>query len=75
MPTEAKTLEELLIAFQEVIPELHKAVENVIIQNPDVTTPSGDINIDKIVAIAVMDFLCVMFGKPHLGYMRTYPKN
>jgi hypothetical protein len=22
-----------------------------------------------------MDFLCVMFGKPHLGYMRTYPKN
>jgi hypothetical protein len=72
---EAKTLEELITIFQSCIPELDKVVDNIIVNNPDITTLDGGINIDKIVAIAVLDFLCAAFGKPHPGYIRTYPQN
>ena len=75
MPEEAKTLEELIRIFQTHLPNLQKVVDNIIVNNPDITPPGGGVNIDKIVAIAVMDFLCTAFDKPHLGYIRTYPKN
>ena len=67
--------EELIRIFQTFLPDLQKVVDNIIVNNPDVTPSNGGINIDKIVAIAVIDFLCTAFDKPHLGYIRIYPKN
>ena len=75
MAEESKTLEELLTIFESIMPELPKAVDNIIVNNPDVTPPEGGVNIDKIIAIAVMDFLCIAFNKPNLGYIRAYSKN
>ena len=79
MPQVAKTLEELLSIYQSTIPHLQEIVNNILINNPDLTRHDMGkgigINLDKLVAIAIMDFLCYAFDKPNLGYVRTYPEN
>ena len=70
MTVEAKTLEELIEMFGRCMPVIDKSVDNITVNNPDVTTVDGGIHIDKIVAIVVMEFLYTAFGKPNLGCMR-----
>ncbi|MBI4331169.1 MAG: hypothetical protein HY673_07810 [Chloroflexi bacterium] len=79
MTEEAKTLEELLFIHQATIPKLSEVVKNILLANPELTKNEigggVGINLDKFIAIAIMDFLCFAFNKSHLGYVRTYPKN
>ena len=53
VPEEAKTLEELIEMFGRCTPQIDKFVDTIIVNNPDVTTPDGGVNIDKIVAVVV----------------------
>ncbi|MFC2071308.1 hypothetical protein ACFLUU_01115 [Chloroflexota bacterium] len=79
MPEEAKTLEELILIHQSTFPKLSEVVNSILLNNPDLTkTETGigiGINLDKFLAIGIMDFLCFAFDKPDLGYIRTYPTN
>jgi hypothetical protein len=79
MTEEAKTLKELLLIHQSTIPKLSEVVNNVLLNNPDLTINETGvrvgINLGKLIGIVIMDFLYFAFHKPNLGYVRAYPQN
>ncbi len=79
MPEEAKTLKELITIHQKTIPQLHKVIERMLLNNPDLTIFENGVavgmNLEKILAIGIMDFLCFAFNKGDIGYIRFYPTN
>ena len=76
---EAKTLKELIAIHTKTIPHLSEVVNSLLVNNPDLTkTETGigiGINLDKFLAIAILDFLCFAFGRSDVGYIRRYPAN
>jgi hypothetical protein len=78
MTDDAKTLPELVDKVGEIVPLLDDKVEDMLRRYPDLvmtqTNERGEqtirgYNLGRIVAIALLDFLCWAYDRPHLGYM------
>ena len=74
----AKTLEELIQIFGDTVPLLDDKVAKILEDHPDLFVqtagagkppPVKDMMLGRIVAIAILDFLCYAFDRPDLGYL------
>ncbi len=79
MPTETKTLEELIHILQTITPQLDDIAERIIKDHPELLSQDSSkgigIMLGRFLGIAHLDFLCFAFGRPDLGYIKTYPQN
>ena len=79
MEGDVKTLPELITIFRSILPDMQKIVDRIMKENPDTTIVHSNglisYNIDKIVAIAMLDFLPYAFGENTRGYIKRPSQN
>ncbi len=80
MPTEPKSLEELLVILGAAAPKLDDFAESILRANPNliINEPEGRQGylLGRFLAIGIMNFLCQAYGlPPNTGYIPTHPQN